>query len=148
MAQRLLVLLVVLFVPAAASADVAPDRYVEPCTLEAMSAQHAGCEACRASLREPSACSDAHASDARHQACRSGGVSVWTEVWCLADEAAPSVPPSTTPAPASPAPAATSQLDEGHSSCSAARARSSAVAWALAALLVLTGARRSRRVRG
>ncbi len=154
--------LLVLLVPSAVAADVVPDDYVESCTLSAMASQHTGCEECRASFQAPAACSEAHASDGRTQACRSGGASVWTEIWCLPAGAPPptsSVPAPTTTAPPTTAPPTTAPTttappaEESHSGCAVLPTRGASLApWGLAFALVLSAgvarrgaARRARR---
>lgn len=152
----LVAVVLMVLVPAVASADIVPEDYVETCTLEAIARERSGCVACRTSFQSPDACATQHASDGLEQACRSGGASVWTEVWCspaaASDPApAPSDPvpapdpaPATDPAPApSPAPAAASS-----STCSVTHGGSPATLSLLALLALLTATRRSRRSRG
>lgn len=144
MVRRLVPLALVLALPVAARADVAPEAYLETCSLEAVSFEHRGCEACRASLREPEACAGGHANDGRQQVCRSGGATVWTEVWCLPDDA--QVPPTTsTPGPSSEEPSSPPSAEAPPSGCSALVGRASSAPWACAALLALVASRRRLR---
>jgi hypothetical protein len=150
---RPFVVLAVLSIASLASADVVPEGYVERCTLAAMSADHAGCEECRTGFSAPDACATAHASDGRVQACRSGGASVWTEVWCQPGTVEPTPPPSSvvpaTPPPSA-APAPTSAPVEERSGCAVSHAGggegASIVIGVLAILVVTT--RRGRRSHG
>jgi hypothetical protein len=153
MVRRLIPLALVLTVPLEVQADVAPEPYVETCTLEGMSFEHRSCEVCRASLREPDVCAARHAAAGRQQACRSGGATVWTEVWCLPDEVTNTTQAgSARESPAQESPAQESPAQESPQetapSCSARSRGASARPWVAVALLLVTASRRRRHARG
>lgn len=75
-----------------ASADVAPPiGYVEQCTVEKQRAVGKSCVACPNDYRSfladagPSACQAQYEPQGYTKACKSYGVSAWTEVWCRSD---------------------------------------------------------------
>lgn len=65
---------------AVARADIAPAS-PDTCTLQAQQQSGRQCQLCGASYEQPQKC-QALASQGYAQACRSGGASVWHEVWC------------------------------------------------------------------
>ncbi len=65
---------------AVARADLAPTT-ADSCTLQTEQQNGRQCQLCGASYEQPKKC-EALASQGYAQACRSGGASVWHEVWC------------------------------------------------------------------
>jgi len=112
---------IVLALPQTARADIAPPPgYVEQCTLEKLQKDGTKtCQACSTYFREPDKCEQQFAKTAYTKACRAGGASTWTEMWCKPKgkddkdgPLVPQAPPSETPpepAPAEPAPDAPKQ---------------------------------------
>lgn len=134
---------VLLLVPALARADVLSPGYVEHCTMEETSRSHSGCEECRTSFQDPDACSRAHATDGRTQACRTAGGSVWTEIWCGGAPPPSSAAPATTSATESGSPPAHQGGGCSVGPAAGAGVTSLALAWLVAGLFVVR-----RRVRG
>lgn len=60
----------------------APGPATAPCTVETHASPGVACVACRADHGAPDACLAAHGAPGWRRACRGGGASVWTEVWC------------------------------------------------------------------
>jgi uncharacterized protein (TIGR03382 family) len=60
----------------------APGSDVTPCTVEAHGSPSVVCVACRADHSRPDHCLAAHGNPGWRRACRGGGASVRTEVWC------------------------------------------------------------------
>ena len=66
-----------------AHADLAPPAgYVETCTLEKQATPADECYSCRAYYGNRDHCSSSLQSYGFASRCRSGGASVWSEVWC------------------------------------------------------------------
>ncbi|MBW2459158.1 MAG: hypothetical protein JRI68_31965 [Deltaproteobacteria bacterium] len=93
-----------------ARADVAPPPdYVEQCTLTHHQAPRSECVECGDAYHgEPDACRNRYAQAGYSLACRTGGASVWEEIWCrpMGTKPAPDpVPTSTFATPPDPFPA-------------------------------------------
>jgi MYXO-CTERM domain-containing protein len=82
-------------IAARAGADVAPPRPgPETCTVQKQARPGSECLACGAFFGNPEHCSASLASYGFTSACRTGGASAWSEVWCRASTpAAAKVPP-------------------------------------------------------
>lgn len=66
-----------------ARADIPPpEGYVETCTLEKQQKPDTECLSCDAWHGEHDKCEKLHGASGYTQACRSGGASTWSEVWC------------------------------------------------------------------
>ena len=97
-------LAVVALAACAAFADVVRPGYVEQCTLEKHSTAGLLCKACRAFYGARDRCPKTLGAEGYTQKCRTGGASVWMEVWCKAEAAE-----------VAPAPAAKAEADGGSS---------------------------------
>lgn len=70
---------------ALAFADIPPPPgYVEQCTIEKQCKKEEEGDACSAWHGERDKCEKKHAQDGFVRKCRTGGASVWTEVYCRA----------------------------------------------------------------
>lgn len=77
-----------------ARADITVPGRVETCTMEKQAKAGLECHECRAYHGNPDHCPASLSSYGFKQACRSGGASVWSEIWCRAPGAgAAKVPP-------------------------------------------------------
>lgn len=66
-----------------ARADIAPPPgFVESCTMKAQSAGGKECMSCAAFYGNSDHCEESLGSYGFTQGCRTGGASVWSEVWC------------------------------------------------------------------
>ena len=78
-----LVVALTLSIPTVARADIAPPPgFVEACTMKAQSAGGKECLSCAAFYGNSSHCEESLDSYGFTQGCRTGGASVWSEVWC------------------------------------------------------------------
>ena len=81
--------------PRLARADIAPPPgYVEQCTLAKQSKPQDECHACSAFYGNAAHCSESLKSYGFTQRCRTGGASVWSEIWCRKKDSSPAVPAS------------------------------------------------------
>lgn len=84
---------VALSAPSLAWADLAPEEPEPDCSVASEQAKGlTDCQKCATYHAEPHKC-EALAKDGLRQSCRSGGASVWHEVWCKGEASGPPAEP-------------------------------------------------------
>lgn len=79
---------------AAASADIAVPGRVETCTMDKQARADQECYPCSAFHGNHTHCTDSLSGYGFAEVCRTGGASVWSEIWCRPKSpSAPVVPP-------------------------------------------------------
>lgn len=79
--------------PALARADLPPPQgYVETCTVEKQCKTDEECRSCSANYQKRDACEKTLGAEGFARRCRTGGASVWTEIWARAKPKPPAPP--------------------------------------------------------